>query len=80
MHGKAELSVSGTEGPAWRPPDRDDRWPQGAGIVVICCPRSLRKHTISPRGAVFRSDRLSPHSSGEPERMRRTLVASGERK
>ena len=32
-----------------------------------------------PRGAVRRSDRLSPRSSDEPERMRRTPMASGER-
>jgi hypothetical protein len=35
MHGKAKLPVSSAEGPH-------------GGMVVICCPRTLRKHTIHP--------------------------------
>ena len=48
-------------------------------MVVVRCRTTLGTHSISPPGAVRRSDRLSPRSSDEPERMRRTPMASGER-
>jgi hypothetical protein len=79
MHGKAKRPVSSVEEPhgGRRMAMIGDRRAQPWSLFDVA--RAWESTPFLPRGAVRRSDRLSPHSSSEPERMRRTLVASGER-
>jgi len=80
MHGKAKLPVSSAEGPHGghrMAMTGDRRAPAWSSFAV---PGLCESTPSIPRGAVCRSDRLSPHSSSEPEHMKRTLVVSRERR
>jgi hypothetical protein len=79
MHGKAKLPVSSAEGPHG-----------GHRMAMIGDPRAraswsfavqefAKAHHLSPEGrSVVRT--ASPHSSCDPEHMKRTLVVNGERR